>query len=93
MTGFSWESNAQKARYNAWFGDFKNLTEPKAVHAPKAGALPTALHPDAVLLRLQTKFKPIIPRLQRVSLYPNKKFLSTLKNLDFDYCFLSKKGI
>ena len=35
LTVFSGKLKVPKARYNARFGDFKNLSEPKAVHAPK----------------------------------------------------------
>jgi len=49
------KSKLPKARYNAEFGDFKNLTEPKPVHAPKAGALPAALHPGILFSRQHIK--------------------------------------
>ena len=57
MTGFSGKPNAPKARYNARFGDFKNLAEPKAVHAPKPGALPAALHPVSHIIIYETEIK------------------------------------
>ena len=38
-------------------GDFKNLTEPKAVHAPKPGALPAALHPVSHIIIYETEIK------------------------------------
>ena len=45
-TGFFENLKLSKARLYAEFGGFKNPAEPESVHAPKAGALPAALHPD-----------------------------------------------
>ena len=50
LTFFFAESKLPKARRYAEFGDFEKPAEPESVHAPKPPALPTALHPEMIIL-------------------------------------------